>query len=67
MSNLGIFLICLTVIIIMICLYLMKFGCKHKWIKVQEINVWGDSIKYPEYKKYVCQCNKCGKIKVYKT
>lgn len=67
MSNLGIFLICLTIIITTICLYLMKFGCKHKWIKVNEINVWGESNRYPAYIKYVCQCSKCGKIKIFKS
>lgn len=38
----------------------------HKWDKGEDINVWGDSTKYPAYRKTVCRCKECGKIKVVK-
>lgn len=67
MSNLGIFLICLTVIILGFIVYLCKITCKHNWVKVETIRVWGESKNYPEFLKFVCQCSKCGKIKVFRS
>ncbi len=60
---LALAILCITSIIIT---YLVKFKCHHKWVVKQEIDCVYDGHSLPSYTKYVCQCEKCGEIKVYK-
>ena len=51
-------------------LYLLIFGhwCDHKWKLIKEIKVfWDESDSIPSGTKYIMQCEKCGKMKKFKT
>lgn len=40
----------------------------HKWVLIEKRDVMdGDYSKIPVGQKYICQCEHCGKIKVFKT
>lgn len=43
--------------------WLEKLACKHEWVEIKKLLVWGDSNKYPKYYIYVFVCSKCGKFK----
>jgi len=40
----------------------------HKWTTIENIDVYNSSSStLPTASKYVCRCDTCGKIKVYRT
>jgi hypothetical protein len=39
----------------------------HKWTTIENIDVYRPGTTLPTASKYVCRCDTCGKIKVYRT
>ena len=62
-----IILICFGVICFCICFAIWSvMKCQHKYKLIQQIEVIGDYSNLPRYRKYVSECEHCGKIKIVK-